>query len=115
MLDTILTSGLNDTTVQGLAKSADERFAFDSYRRFIQMYSGVVLEIDREHFEHELVALRDKAGVKTDAEIPAEGLKQLVETYKRLVRDHGGRAFPQDVQEQLWGAVGAVFSSWNNA
>jgi pyruvate,orthophosphate dikinase len=115
MMDTILNLGLNDTTVQGLAKSADERFAFDSYRRFIQMYSDVVLEVDREHFEHELFALRDRAGVKTDAEIPAASLKELVETYKGIVREKAGRDFPQDVQEQLWGAVGAVFNSWNNA
>src|SRR4051812_10450845 len=87
MMDTILNLGLNDTTVQGLARSADERFAFDSYRRFIQMYSGVVLEVDREHFEHELVALREKAGAKNDAEIPAAGLKELVETYKGIVRE----------------------------
>src|SRR5260221_13677783 len=111
MLDTILTSGLNDTTVQGLAKSADERFAFDSYRRFIQMSSGVVLEVDREHFEHELFALRDRAGVRTDAEIPAASLKELVDSYKSIVREKAGRDFPQDVQEQLWGAVGAVFNS----
>jgi pyruvate,orthophosphate dikinase len=115
MMDTILNLGLNDLTVQGLARSSgDERFAFDSYRRFIQMYSDVVLEVDREHFEHELVALRDRVGVKTDAEIPADGLKELVETYKGIVRTRGRREFPQDVQEQLWGAVGAVFSSWNN-
>jgi pyruvate,orthophosphate dikinase len=115
MMDTILNLGLNDQTVQGLASSAgDERFALDSYRRFIQMYSDVVLEIDREHFEHELVALRDRVGVKTDPEIPAESLRELVETYKKIVRNGGGRDFPQDVEEQLWGAVGAVFTSWNN-
>jgi pyruvate,orthophosphate dikinase len=115
MMDTILNLGLNDETVQGLAKSSgDDRFALDSYRRFIQMYSDVVLEIDREHFEHELVALRDRVGVKTDPEIPAASLRELVETYKKIVRDRGGRDFPQDVEEQLWGAVGAVFTSWNN-
>ncbi|HKO02021.1 MAG TPA: pyruvate, phosphate dikinase, partial [Thermoanaerobaculia bacterium] len=116
MMDTILNLGLNDTTVQGLAKSSgDERFALDSYRRFIQMYSDVVLEIDKEHFEHELFALRDRAGVKTDAEIPADGLRELVQTYKKIVVDRGGKEFPQDVEEQLWGAIGAVFNSWNNA
>jgi len=114
MMDTILNLGLNDQTVQGLARSSgDERFALDSYRRFIQMYSGVVLEIDKEHFEHELFALRDRAGVRTDAEIPAESLRELVETYKNIVNKNG-KAFPQDVREQLWGAVGAVFNSWNN-
>ncbi len=115
MMDTILNLGLNDETVQGLATSSkDERFALDSYRRFIQMYSGVVLEIDKDHFEHELFALRDKSGVKTDAEIPAEGLRGLVETYKGIVREKSGNDFPQDVQQQLWGAIGAVFNSWNN-
>ncbi|HYI13732.1 MAG TPA: pyruvate, phosphate dikinase [Thermoanaerobaculia bacterium] len=115
MMDTILNLGLNDETVQGLARSSgDERFALDSYRRFIQMYSGVVLEIDRDEFEHELFALRDRAGVKTDAEIPAESLRELVATYKKIVRDRLGSDFPQDVHEQLWGAIGAVFNSWNN-
>ncbi|MDQ3280621.1 MAG: pyruvate, phosphate dikinase [Acidobacteriota bacterium] len=115
MMDTILNLGLNDETVQGLASSSgDERFALDSYRRFIQMYSDVVLEIDREHFEHELFALRDRVGVKTDAEIPADALRELVATYKRIVSEKLGSEFPQDVNEQLWGAIGAVFNSWNN-
>ena len=115
MMDTILNLGLNDETVQGLAESSgDQRFALDSYRRFIQMYSDVVLEIDREHFEHELHALRDRAGVKTDAEIPADSLRELVATYKKIVTDRQARDFPQDVNEQLWGAIGAVFNSWNN-
>ncbi|MEA2463403.1 MAG: pyruvate, orthophosphate dikinase, partial [Acidobacteriota bacterium] len=115
MMDTILNLGLNDETVQGLASSSgDERFALDSYRRFIQMYSDVVLEIDREHFEHELFALRDRSKVKTDAEIPADGLRELVATYKKIVSDKRGEEFPQDVHEQLWGAIGAVFNSWNN-
>jgi len=115
MMDTILNLGLNDETVQGLARSSnDERFALDSYRRFIQMYSDVVLEVDKEHFEHELFALRDKAGVQTDAEIPADALRELVGTYKKIVREKTGKDFPQDVHDQLWGAIGAVFGSWNN-
>ena len=115
MMDTILNLGLNDETVEGLARSSgDERFALDSYRRFIQMYSDVVLEIDREHFEHELHALRERSGVKTDAEIPAASLRELVATYKNIVRERGNREFPQDVNDQLWGAIGAVFNSWNN-
>ncbi|HWS72793.1 MAG TPA: pyruvate, phosphate dikinase [Thermoanaerobaculia bacterium] len=115
MMDTILNLGLNDETMKGLAvSSGDERFALDSYRRFIQMYSDVVLEIDKEHFEHELFALRDKVGAKTDADIPAEALRGLVDTYKGIVREKGGKEFPQDVHEQLWGAIGAVFNSWNN-
>jgi pyruvate,orthophosphate dikinase len=113
MMDTILNLGLNDQTVQGLAKSANERFAYDSYRRFIQMYSDVVLGIDKEHFEHELFAMRDRAGVKTDAEIPAANLRELVETYKNIVATNK-HTFPQDVNQQLWGAIGAVFRSWNN-
>jgi pyruvate,orthophosphate dikinase len=115
MMDTILNLGLNDETVQGLAQSSgDERFALDSYRRFIQMFSDVVLEIDREHFEHELHALRDRTGVMTDAEIPAAALRELVATYKNIVRGRANREFPQDVHDQLWGAIGAVFTSWNN-
>src|SRR6266540_942836 len=114
MMDTILNLGLNDETVQGLAKSSgDERFAFDSYRRFIQMYSDVVLDIDKEKFEHEVFAVRDRAGAKSDAQIPAKSLKELIETYKKIVTDHG-KQFPQKVEDQLWGAIGAVFDSWNN-
>ncbi len=116
MMDTILNLGLNDESVHGLARSShDDRFAFDSYRRFIQMYSDVVLGIDREHFEEELFALRDKVGAKNDAEIGADALEGLVETYKKIVRERSGKDFPQDVNEQLWGAIGAVFNSWNNA
>jgi pyruvate,orthophosphate dikinase len=107
MMDTILNLGLNDETVKGLAKH-DERFALDSYRRFIQMYSDVVLDIDREKFEHELFAMRDAIGAKSDADIPADKLRELIEKYKQLSQ------FPQDVNEQLWGAIGAVFNSWNN-
>jgi pyruvate,orthophosphate dikinase len=113
MMDTILNLGLNDETVKGLAASANERFAYDSYRRFIQMYSDVVLNIEREQFEHELFAVRDRAGVKTDAEIPADALQQLVGTYKNIVTKNN-QQFPQRVQDQLWGAIGAVFLSWNN-
>jgi pyruvate,orthophosphate dikinase len=115
MMDTILNLGLNDDTVKGLAASSgDERFALDSYRRFIQMYSDVVLEIDREHFEHELHALRERVGAPNDAAIPADALRELVATYKKIVREKQGSDFPQDVHEQLWGAIGAVFNSWNN-
>src|SRR5437016_1623993 len=109
MMDTILNLGLNDETVKGLAKH-DERFALDSYRRFIQMYSDVVLDIDREKFEHELFALRHAIGAKSDADIPADQLRVLIGKYK----DIAGGQFPQDVNDQLWGAIGAVFNSWNN-
>jgi pyruvate, orthophosphate dikinase len=114
MMDTILNLGINDTTVEGVAKLADERFAFDSYRRFIQMYSDVVLGIDREHFEHELFATRDAVGADSDAKIPAKNLRELVDKYKAIVREKINKDFPQDVHEQLWGAIGAVFDSWNN-
>jgi pyruvate,orthophosphate dikinase len=115
MMDTILNLGLNDETVQGLAASSgDERFALDSYRRFIQMYSDVVLDVHREHFEHELHTLRERIGAKNDAAIPAESLRELVATYKGIVREKLGADFPQDVHQQLWGAIGAVFNSWNN-
>ncbi|HEX7191637.1 MAG TPA: pyruvate, phosphate dikinase, partial [Thermoanaerobaculia bacterium] len=114
MMDTILNLGINDATVEGVAALADERFAFDSYRRFIQMYSDVVLGIDREHFEHELFAMRDAVGADSDAKIPAKNLRELVGKYKAIVREKLGHDFPQDVNEQLWGAIGAVFDSWNN-
>ncbi|HET7712850.1 MAG TPA: pyruvate, phosphate dikinase [Thermoanaerobaculia bacterium] len=114
MMDTILNLGLTDETIKGLADSADERFALDSYRRFIQMYSDVVLGVDREHFELELTALRDRVGAKSDAEIGASDLRALVDIYKRIVRDQSGGEFPQSVTGQLWGAIGAVFGSWNN-
>jgi pyruvate,orthophosphate dikinase len=115
MMDTILNLGLNDQTVEGLAASSkDERFAFDSYRRFIQMYSDVVLEIDRKIFEEVLTETREHAGVATDPEIPAARLRELVEKYKEIVRSRSGSEFPQEVSQQLWGAIGAVFGSWQN-
>ncbi|HEU5163728.1 MAG TPA: PEP/pyruvate-binding domain-containing protein, partial [Thermoanaerobaculia bacterium] len=115
MMDTILNLGLNDTTVEGLARAAgDERFAWDSYRRFIQMYSDVVLGVERDFFEEKLTEVRERAGVKTDPEIPASELKKLVVEYKKIVVEHTKKEFPQDVDEQLWGAIGAVFGSWNN-
>src|SRR5438105_1762274 len=95
MMDTILNLGLNDDTVEALAKSAkDERFAYDSYRRLIQMYSDVVLAIDKEHFEEQLHAARDRAGAKSDAQIPVDDLKALIETYKNIVTKND-KSFPQ--------------------
>jgi pyruvate, orthophosphate dikinase len=115
MMDTILNLGINASTVAGLARSSgDERFAYDSYRRFIQMYSDVVLEIDRDEFEELLEVVREEYGAKTDPEIPAEGLKKLVSQYEALVRERTSKEFPQDADEQLWGAISAVFRSWNN-
>ncbi len=115
MMDTVLNLGLNDKTVQGLAKkSNNERFAFDSYRRFIQMYSDVVLGVDHYHFEELLEARKQERKVVQDTELNAADLKQLVEEYKDKVKEELGRDFPQDVNEQLWGAIGAVFASWMN-
>jgi pyruvate,orthophosphate dikinase len=115
MMDTVLNLGLNDATAEGLAKlSGDARFAYDSYRRFIQMYSSVVLDLDHEQFEEILNRHKDDKGVSLDTELDADDLRRLVVDYKREVRDALDRDFPDDVNEQLWGAVGAVFSSWMN-
>ena len=115
MMDTVLNLGLNDMTVAGLAaKSGDERFAYDSYRRFIQMYSDVVLEVDHYHFEDILEAMKDEKGVSLDTELSADDMKELVKEYKAKVQDELGEPFPDDPEQQLWGAVGAVFSSWMN-
>ena len=112
MMDTILNLGLNDETVLGvLAESGNARFAWDSYRRFIAMYSDVVLDIHANHFEAALEDLRHARGVQLDTELSANDLKELVETYKQIVRTNG-KEFPTDPWEQLWGAVGAVFGSW---
>ena len=115
MMDTVLNLGLNDETVEGLAiGSGDERFAWDSYRRFIQMYSDVVLELDHGAFEEALEIAKEDRGYVLDTELSAENLKALVATYKRLVEEQWGKPFPQDVGEQLWCAVGAVFGSWQS-
>ena len=115
MMDTVLNLGLNDETVRGLAAaSGDARFAYDSYRRFLQMYGNVVLGLDHHHFEERLEHLKDERGVTLDTEIAAADFERLVETYKALVEDELGRPFPQDPQDQLWGAIGAVFGSWHN-
>ncbi len=113
MMDTVLNLGLNDETVEGLAtRSKDARFAYDSYRRFIQMYSDVVLGVDHYNFEDLLELLKEERGVTLDTELTADDLKALVDSYKKCVEDDLGRPFPQDSQEQLWGAIGAVFESW---
>ena len=115
MMDTVLNLGLNDETVEGLANgSGDERFAWDSYRRFIQMYSDVVLELDHGAFEEALEIAKEDRGYVFDTELSAENLKALVATYKGLVEEQWGKPFPQDVGEQLWCAVGAVFGSWQS-
>ncbi|MDQ1158652.1 pyruvate,orthophosphate dikinase [Sphingomonas sp. SORGH_AS 950] len=115
MMDTVLNLGLNDQTVEGLAKKAgDERFAWDSYRRFIQMYADVVLELDHGAFEEALEIAKEDNGFTLDTEMSAADWKALVTTYKGLVEEQWGKPFPQDVQDQLWGAVGAVFGSWQS-
>ena len=115
MMDTVLNLGLNDEVVQGLAKlTNDERFAYDAYRRFIQMFSKIVLGIDASKFEHILETEKQKAGVKLDTELTAENLKNVVAAYKALVKQETGEEFPQDPKEQLRKAIEAVFSSWNN-
>ncbi|ANC87716.1 pyruvate, phosphate dikinase [Sphingomonas sp. NIC1] len=115
MMDTVLNLGLNDTTVEGLAtKSGDERFAWDSYRRFIQMYADVVLELDHGAFEEALEIAKEDNGFTLDTELTANDLKALVAEYKSLVEKEWGKPFPQDVHDQLWGAVGAVFGSWQS-
>jgi len=115
MMDTVLNLGLNDETVEGLARvSGDDRFAWDSYRRFIQMYSDVVLELDHGAFEDALEIAKEDRGVSLDTELTADNLRALVKTYKGLVEEQWGKPFPQDVHDQLWGAIGAVFGSWQS-
>ncbi len=115
MMDTVLNLGLNDATVEGMAaKTGNPRFAYDSYRRFIQMYSDVVLGIDHYHFEELLEAKKLDRSVDFDTQLTADDLRELVQEYKDKVQDEGGKPFPTDVQEQLWGAVRAVFNSWMN-
>ena len=116
MMDTVLNLGLNPETVAGLAKqTGDERFAYDSYRRFIQMYSGVVLEVDHSHFEEILENEKEDKGVELDTDLDAADWKRIAELYKAKVKQVLGRPFPDDVNEQLWGAIGAVFGSWMGA
>ncbi len=113
MMDTVLNLGLNDVTVQGLAKQAgDERFAYDSYRRFIQMYSDVVLGVDHYLFEELLEIHKEENGYILDTELDASDWKSLAEAFKKKAEEELGKPFPQDVNEQLWGAVNAVFGSW---
>jgi pyruvate, orthophosphate dikinase len=115
MMDTVLNLGLNDQTVLALAaQSGDERFAYDSYRRFITMYADVVLGVEHHVFEDILEDYKDRKGVSFDTELEASDWKSLVLHYKQAVRDGTGSDFPQNPQDQLWGAIGAVFTSWMN-
>ena len=115
MMDTVLNLGLNDVTVKALAaKSNDRRFALDSYRRFITMYSDVVLGIDHHHFEEILDDHKDRNGYTLDTDLNADDLEELVARYKKRVEEERGEPFPQEPNAQLWGAIGAVFGSWMN-
>ena len=115
MMDTVLNLGLNDQTVEGLASvSGDPRFAWDSYRRFIQMYSDVVLELDHGRFEDALEIAKEDRGYFLDTDMLAADWQALVAEYKALVQELWGKPFPQDVHDQLWGAIGAVFGSWQS-
>ncbi len=113
MMETILNLGLNDRSVAGLASTTEnERFAYDAYRRFVQMYSTVVMGMSKEDLEHRLRALKDRLGVREDTAVPATGWKELVAEYKAYFRKESGKVFPDDPIDQLWGAIGAVFGSW---
>ena len=115
MMDTVLNLGLNDVTVEALAAdSGDARFAYDSYRRFIQMYSDVVLGLDHEVFEEILEDEKGRLGLELDTEFSADQWRHVIGLYKQKVEEELGKPFPQDPHEQLWGAIGAVFSSWMN-
>jgi pyruvate, orthophosphate dikinase len=115
MMDTVLNLGLNDNTVEALAKqSGDRRFAWDSYRRFIQMYADVVLGVEHHHFEEILEAWKDEKGQVLDTDLSAEDWIEIVKRYHARVEEEKGEPFPQDAHEQLWGAIGAVFGSWTN-
>ncbi len=115
MMDTVLNLGLNDQTVEALAKkSGDRRFAYDSYRRFITMYSDVVLGVEHHHFEEILDDLKERKGYQLDTDLDADDWAKLVGRYKERVKEEHGADFPQDPHEQLWGAIGAVFGSWMN-
>ena len=115
LMDTVLNLGLNDVTVEAVAKSSgDARFAYDSYRRFIQMFSNVVLNIDHHHFEDILEEYKDRKAYQLDTDLKADEWKLVIASYKDLVARESGKPFPQDPKQQLWGAIGAVFGSWMN-
>lgn len=115
MMDTILNLGLNDESVERLGEqSGNMRFAYDSYRRFMQMYGNVVLGLDHSEFEHRFEDIKDDEGVESDQELSLDGLKRVVASYKEYVVEETGASFPHDPMEQLWGAIRAVFDSWNN-
>ena len=115
MMDTVLNLGLNDVTVEGLGEEADDpRFAWDSYRRFIQMYGSVVLGVDHHRFEEIIEHTKLDTGVTEDTQLTAQDWHRVAQAYKDMIEGDTGKPFPQDPQEQLWGAIGAVFGSWRN-
>ncbi|BBM69139.1 pyruvate, phosphate dikinase [Rhodothermus marinus] len=115
MMDTVLNLGINDQVVEGLARRTNnERFAYDAYRRFIDMFGDVVMGVKHDYFEEVLDALKKEKGVKEDTELDAEALKELVRRYKEVYRQHTGSLFPEDPYEQLYKAINAVFKSWNS-
>jgi pyruvate,orthophosphate dikinase len=115
MMDTVLNLGLNDDSVETLAKTSnDARFAYDSYRRFIQMYSNVVLDVDVHNFEDILEQYKEGKGYALDTDLSADDWRAIIDDYKARVIEETGKPFPQDPRDQLWGAIGAVFSSWMN-
>ena len=115
MMDTVLNLGLNDVTVEGLGEAADDpRFAWDSYRRFIQMYGSVVLGVDHHRFEEIIEHTKLDTGVTEDTQLSAQDWHRVAQSYKDLIESETGKPFPQDPEEQLWGAIGAVFGSWMN-
>lgn len=115
MMDTVLNLGLNDITVQGIiAQSGDERFAYDAYRRFVQMYSDVVMGMEKEILDHLLEQKKEEKGVHLDTDLTASDWKELVSAFKATIKAELGQDFPEDPQEQLWGAISAVFGSWMN-
>src|SRR6202045_549362 len=114
MMETILNLGLNSKSVEGLAlKTKNERFAWDAYRRFVQMYSAVVIGLPKEELEEKLRAMKTRRKVKDDTQVPAEGWRELVGEYKQHFKKRTSKDFPEAPEEQLWGAIGAVFGSWN--
>src|SRR6185312_5904570 len=116
MMDTVLNLGLNDATVDGLGEEADDpRFAWDSYRRFIQMYGSVVLGVDHHRFEEIIEHTKLDAGVTEDTQLGAQDWHRVAQSYKDMIESETGKPFPQDPEEQLWGAIGAVFGSWMNS
>jgi pyruvate, orthophosphate dikinase len=115
MMDTVLNLGLNDTSVNGLiAKTGNDRFGWDAYRRFVQMFGDVVMEVEHDRFEEALQARKDSRGVKFDTELTGQDLKGLVDDYKKIIMEAKGKGFPQDPREQLRMSINAVFGSWNN-